>query len=405
MLPYDRQTSNREQALQGDYFIPALNQREAEPLLVGWDFTKNPFQFRASGTMLEAGGTPAANAYMCDQTIGISRSAGSITYARNAITNGLELTTTDTNDSFYLLQYLTGAEVKRILGTKLSCNVWGWHDAASTAPTMRVYLYRATAAASVPSLATTIGTIAADGVFTLTAANWTEIPRGGLDTAKATMNDLSANNQINNSTFDYGFSQWQITDSTQIGDTDKFAIVTTFSYVESGTIITINDINVTTNPIPSRTPVKTFEQTLRDCEYYYEKSYANNQYAGSASTANAISRIQNTWALGGTIFSGASVFGVEYQTIKRTNPALEIRTPGSGGAADSVFVGIRAGATTLASNNVSLSTFWTALNANTKSFAYYSNSATSTQSAASGATNFSGFLEFHYIADARLGIV
>src|SRR5690606_40801218 len=50
-------------------------------------------------------------------------STGNVAYARSSITGGLQFTTAGTNDAFYILQYLSGREAKKILGGKLCLNI------------------------------------------------------------------------------------------------------------------------------------------------------------------------------------------------------------------------------------------------------------------------------------------
>src|SRR5690606_35774435 len=134
-------------------------------------------------------------------------STGNVAYARSSITGGLQFTTAGTNDAFYILQYLSGREAKKILGGKLCLNIDAFKTSAGDDVTVRAYLFRGSSAASIPTLPATIGTMAASGVFTLTASNWTAIPRKGLGTATGTLNEISTNADIPNLK-DMQFSQW-----------------------------------------------------------------------------------------------------------------------------------------------------------------------------------------------------
>ena len=283
VITYDLNSSNREQALMGDYYIPRLNSRPAASLLTAWDFTVNPFQFAASGNLT----TTAA--YICDQTIGLAGSTGNVAFAQDAITNGLALTTAGSSDAFYLLQYLSGADAKRILGTDLSVNVFGYVTSLSGAVTMSVYLFRAPSTSAIPTLPTSIGTVATNGTFTLTASGWTQIPRGGLDTPQVVLPYLAANSDINNLDNDMGFTGWQITDSTQISDTDYFAVVVTFAYIDTSTVLTINSISLTPSDIPARPAPKSFDEVLKQCQYYYETSYDFGLFPGAVSRTTGVS--------------------------------------------------------------------------------------------------------------------
>ena len=184
----------------GDYYIPRLNTRPASSLLTAWDFTVNPFQFAASGDLTNTA------AYICDQTIGFAGATGDVAFSIDPVTNGLALDTAGSNDAFYLLQYLSGADAKKILGTRLSVNVFGYVTSLSGSVIVSVYLFRAPSTSAIPTLSTSIGTVSTDGTFTLTASGWTQIPRSGLDTAQAILPYLAVDTDINNFDNDMSFT-------------------------------------------------------------------------------------------------------------------------------------------------------------------------------------------------------
>lgn len=259
IVTYDLNTSNREEALQGDYYIPRLVQKRIPSFLIQWDFTVNSYQYGTTGNV-----TTAA-AYIANQTISACGTTGNLVFFQNGPTKGLQFSPAGTNDGFYILQYLTGEQVKDMIGSSLSVNVFGYKGTVGGPVTMRIYLYRGSSAATVPTLPTTIGTIAADGTFTLTATNWTAIPRSGLPVPQTTLSVVATNDQIVTGQNDYSFSGWQITDATQLGDTDKFAIVVAFQYADPTTDITINSVSVVPGDLPCRPAISqtsTFIRTI-----------------------------------------------------------------------------------------------------------------------------------------------
>jgi hypothetical protein len=310
-LKYDLNSSNREQAFMGDYYIPRLNIRPSASLLTAWDFPLNPFQFAASGNI------SATAAYICDQTIALRGASGAVAYARDAVTNGLQLTTAGTNDAFYIMQYLSGANAKKILGTRLSSNVFAYRKSVSDDVTMRVYLFRAPSGSSIPTLPTSIGTVATSGVFTVAAAGWTEIPRSGLDTATAVLPYAATDADINDTTNDMSFTGWELTDGTQIGDTDKFAIVVTFAYADASTVITVNSISLIPSDVAARPAPKSSEEVVSEYQYYYEKSYNINVYPGTATVLGTIACRQQPATTGVSNDAFPRFLSVRYVTRKR----------------------------------------------------------------------------------------
>lgn len=401
IIEYDQNSSNREQALMGDYYIPNLNAKPLPSLLTAWDFPLNPMQIVSSGSLATIAG------YICDQTIALRGATGNITYARDSITNGLKFTTAGTDDSFYILQYLSGAQAKKILGTMLSVNFYGFKNAASDDVTMRVYLCRADSGSSIPTLPTSIGTVATDGTFTLTAAGWTLIPRGGLDTAKALLPVLNDNSDLNSADFDIGFTGWQLTDNTQIGDTDKFAIVVTFGYIDSATEVTVNSISLLPNALPARPAPQTFDDVLKECEYYYEKSYELGTALGAMTATNAVT----LYAKGDTDNSQADVFppwlAFRYKRVKRITNA-NIKFYSIGGTADNVSQEAYTFPTTvlLATADLTITGNYVKNHVGTDA-ALYTNDPAGTAIFHSAVDNnrIIGYVRFHYTIDARLGVV
>ncbi len=271
-VPYNLDSSNRSEAYQGDYYIPNLNAKPLSSYLVGWDFQVNPFQFGRAGGVLQP--NPI---YIADQTIlyGNFSGVGTERWDLDAL-HSLQLsflTASPPTQSMYLLQYLTGDIVKKMLGTPLSVNVNSYQFSGTPPIKMRVYLFRSPAASPIPAGTfpnpASIGTIAADGTFTLTASGWTAIPRSGLDTPVVNLNVTS---DINHPDNDIGFSQWKITDSAQINDTSNFAIVVTFS-AGGVAVVKVNSISVVPGNIPCRPAIQSSDEVLRQCQYYYNKSF------------------------------------------------------------------------------------------------------------------------------------
>ena len=360
----------------------------------------NPGQFGNSGNIA---GTPA---YILDQTIAARGSSGNVAFAKSTFSGGLQFTTAGTIDGFYILQYLSGAEAKKIVGSKLSVNVFGYKGTVGSDVTMRVYLYRGSSAATIPTLPTTLGTLAASGAFTLTAANWTAIPRGGLDVATATLNtiDTATSNwsDINDAANDYGFSQWEMTNDTQIGDTDKFAIVVSFGYITAATVITINSISVVPGEIPCRPGLQSASEALRDCRYYYEKSYVNATTPGTVTDTGVVMvPAPLKYTGGGNNALTYHSFPVKYES-KRTAPTLTFYSPQSATIDRVRISGWAAGAYT-SPQDLAISN-WTETSKTVDS-AWLSADASSSLVTFAEADSVEGLLLYHYIADARLGIV
>ncbi len=396
VLPYDARSSNRELAMMSDYYTPRLIEKAIPSLLTGWDFPLNPRQFGTTPTIT---GTAA---YIYDQTIAI-RSAGNMTTATSAVTGGLEVTTGTATDAFYLLQYLSGAQAKKMLGTSLSVNIAAYKGTVGANVTARVYLYRGNAASSIPTLGTTIGTLAATGVFTLTAANWTEIPRSNLGTATGTLPLVTTATSAELDTIqDLGFSGWEITTTSELADTDKFAIVVTFQVPTDLTIVTVNSISLVPGDIPTRPAPQTPDEVLRECQYYYESSFAPGTAVPTATFTNGLIA-QQYYTRTGTDNLFAQTFEIIYRVPKRTAPTTTLYSGSSTTAARVEGYLVRTGSTVQTELATSA---WTPGNAGVNSIVYVANTGTAVYTPATVAGGlFDGYIGFHYLANAQLGIV
>lgn len=396
---YQPLSSNREQALMGDYYIPALEAKPIKSMLVGWDFPINPAQFGLAANITT---TPA---YIADQTIAasVTNPAG---LTRNTITNGLQYITGAAADAVYFLQYMTGDQVKKILATQLSVNVNAYTKTSSNNVTCKVYLFRGNSSSSVPTLATTIGTLAVDGTFTLTGGNnWSVITRQGLPTATGTLKYVTADNADINTGCDLGFNGWIIDDSTQMSSTKNFAVVVTLASSASTSQVVINSISVVPGVIPTRPAPQTQDEVLRECEYYYEKSYETSDLPGTVTAAASLVKQmqlngQGSYA-GGTLVPSA--FSIEYAVPKVTTPSLTIYD--EAGTSDSVTGYAYKGGQGIASVAIAFSTNWSAGTQSEKAAHYVPSTSNIFIARNNGGSSYDAFISVHYVADSRLGIV
>ncbi len=403
-VPYDAETNYRQIDHEFHYYQPLINFKPIPSMLSGWDFPLNPAQINSSSFTMS---TTAA--YIWDQTIGKSV-VGNIAVVRNAVTSGIQATIGNADEAFYYMQYLSGDQARKILGTRLSVNVNAFRTQAGGACTARVYLYRGNAASSFPTLPTSLGTIAASGVFTLTAANWTLITRSNLGQAQGTLPVVNtADYTTLNDDIDLQFNGWEITDTAEIADTDKFAIVVTFQCPTTATVVTVNSISLVPGDIPTRPAPQTKDEVIRECQYYYETSKDVGVAITTSDSNGALLRRQDIFTV--TVPPDAlelwpRSFGIEYNTVKRVAPTVSIYNEGGTAANVSGFTfqaGVQHATSSIAITN------WTARAGGQKGIEYisnYTNTASGFLAVAGVVNNTSeAFISFHFQADARLGVV
>ncbi len=392
---YDTNSSNRETALLGDYYIPRLKTRPAGNILTGWDFLLNPAQLGENQSINNTSG------YIWDQTIA-QGSAASV--GRNPVTGGFTINTSGANGSLMMVQYLSGAEARKVLGTPLSVNVSAFQVSGDPV-TLRVYMYTAGNAGSFPTLPTMLGTVASNGQFTLTAANWSVIPRGGLPVAQAEIPFIVSNTDLNDD-LDIQFSGWEIVDPIQIGVANKFAIVVTLAWPDASTLITIDSISVCCSEIPSRPELESFDEVLRQCQYYYEKSTNQGIVPSSGSLSGPLLAQQYPTRLAVLDYTVLPrSFSIQYNIPKRI--AVSPTLYSISGAVNNVLVLAFEAGTTVINTDV-LASNWAIADIGQRGCNVLAVDR-SVPIAFTNATfvrdNAEAFLLYHYIADARLGVV
>jgi hypothetical protein len=406
VFQYDETSANRDQALLGSYYIPRNAISPIPSLLTAWDFALNPAQFGESKTI--TAGTPG---YVWDQTI-CNSVTGNIAVTRNSITNAMKFTPVSANDSFYMIQYLTGAEAKEMLFTRLSSNISAYLGASVGTVTMKAYLFVGTAASVVPILPSSLGTLSTVGDFTLTGSGWSAIPRSGLDVARA---QITADNPTVDN--DIQFTGWEIIDSAQFNDTDKFAMVVTFAWT-TAPVINVGSISLTKGDLPTRPAPKSKSDVLSECQYYYEKSYNQGIDAGTASILGVLLRQQgaNPTSDGTHTDIATRSFGWTYVVPKRTAPTIVLYSPVTGASAKVSYTysfngvietGIGypydQGLQTGTNPNI---IGWVQTSNGMFGVYYFSNSQILIETVA-GVQNGTDetYITFHYTADCRLGII
>ena len=341
-IEYDQSSNDRQIDYEFNYFKPQLDFKPIPSMLTGWDFPLNPAQPR--GTAMNITTTPQ---YTWDQTIATSV-VGNMALVRNAVTGGYQATTANNTEAFYVMQYLSGSQARKMLNTQLSVNIDAFRTQTGGTVTARVYLYRATAAAVFPTMPTTIGTIAASGVFTLTAANWTLIPRGNQGQAQGALSTVDTTDYTTlNDVEDLQFNGWEITTAADIADTDKFAIVVTFQCPTTGTVVTVNSISLVPGSIATRPAPQTQDEVLRECQHYFEMSFNQDAVPGTTvTTAGVVTMHQTTHTVSAvqTDLYG-SEFTIPFNSTKLspTGTSITFYSPVNAGLSNAVEVGFYEG--------------------------------------------------------------
>ncbi len=417
---YEQDSIERQIDHTFHYYEPQLAFKPITSLLTGWDFKLNPAQFGTAQTV-----TNSAAAYVWDQLICLSK-LGTIAVDRSPRPEGISFTTSQPKEAFYTMQYLSGLQVSLIKASNLAVNIDGY-SLSGSGVIATVSLFVAQQAGTIPILPSTIGTLNADGTFSLTDSNWTKIPM---------INGYSSSKTIENGGpgFDTGFigfdglSQYALSITTQL-----FCMVVSYYVPTSGTTVYLNSTSLVPGDIPTRPAPSTYGDVVRECRYYYEKSWAPAVAIGTATYVDAVtlsmapmSRIQLAAAavMSLTYYFNQHGFGVPFKEHKRRAPiftfysAINASTTGVVTAylawiyTDNTPAHTQTPGTTTTDTTVASS--WVLLANGREGISYQVIPANLADMIIDGPTQTvvtnslyyaSGSMSFHYTADARLGII
>jgi len=299
-----------------------------------------------------------------------------------------------------VIQYLGVRQVREILLARSSVNLYG--STNKTGGLAGKVTLWACSDASLPNIAggtnnSIVASLDSSGRPATFNGNWTEITRNGLGAGTFT---------LGSSLTDFSFSEFLSSPGTAY---NFFAIVVGFSAMANTDTINFQSISVCAGDIPTRPAPQTRDQVLNDCEQFYEQSYVNRAAVGTGTTYNALSApmgssvpnsgssnvtriLENTWCF-------------QYRALKRAvNPNVFIYSPQTG-AVNNVAVFARVGASTITFGDDPL-TLWGTKYIGDKNATYIPTGISAYSTNATDAFIMPAYyITYHYIVDARLGIV
>ncbi len=400
---FPQETTERQIDHLFHYYKDALLRQPKDSLLTGWQFGMNPWQFTTTALT-----NVLDNRYTADQTIIIQQ--GFVTGAVNnnvavgqgtaAQNRAFQVSAVTANNEFAILQYIDPYTIGPYWGQVVSSMVKAKFNTAhaTTAPKIKMLLaYRST----LPALATQLTPVATwtTGDKPVFSAGWTEIKCN---------NDPAY--QLTSGIAEYAFDGFQLPAS--IGDDMTLAVmVYTVGKTNQASVadfVLFEDVSLIPNDFSLPSNQLTWDETLRRCQYYYEKSY---DYGTLLGNATAVGRkgyngvLVNTGS-SPTFFTQMYGFGFEitYKQTKREIPSMRFWSPNTG---------------TVDKVQSSLYIHTSATNADFTFSTNYNIESQSTDNAnitptvaglllinSSGSSSFAGWgasIFLHYEADSRLG--
>lgn len=378
--------------------------------LTAWDFPINPAQFfgRTISSPLNLGSTNKST-YIWDQTILFQKTNQSITVNTQAVTklDGLNVTSTATTQ-FAIIQYIEAERAREILSDNISVHISAAAN-ASTTRTCTISLFYTTDASlpdiTSPAFNSLVATLDANGLPATFNGNWTAVPRPSFqnDAASFTLKAYTDSDYNH-----YMFNGWDLEGAAAVEDATFMAIVVGFDSQNAGTDVFFQSVSLCSGDIATIPAPQTPDEVLRECQYYYEKSYDIGDPPGTVTSRSEILIEQYPRVTSGspdTLSLISRAYMVSYNSLKRlTNAAVTFYSPVTG-TADKVRGYTRAGAVAVADGDITQSTNWTLLTNGQKYRAWLPSNVSNLIGPTNIAATFSeAYITFHFTIDCRLGV-
>lgn len=400
-----------EEIINQEYHVYAdsiLNKPKSN-ILTGWTFGLNPWQLRN-----KVQSNLTNNAYTADQTIVVQQnyvatgtgnniSVGQGTDAQN---RGFLVQSVTTSNQFALIQYIDASTIRPYWGSILSSMVNAQINTINnTSLRFKMRLIWRT------SLPPTIGQVEPIATWTslgepVFAAGWNSI---------APLNDPTYT--LSSTAQNFKFNKFQLPTASTANMYLGIVIYTTNQLSTTGTAdsVLFNRISLVHNNYAIDSDPETYNETFRKCQFYVETSYLNAVDIGTNTNNGMIFHLSPLTVLGQTggninALLYKSTFSYKYNEIKRGIPILTFYSPTS--VINSIRLSVWDGAnfpTPFTGTNPSILNLsnWSSVTSNEKEFVMRPNNTTDImQYLTPNTAPFSsmGEMNYHFIADARLGI-
>jgi hypothetical protein len=364
--------------------------------LIGWDFPLNPFQY---GTTVNPQGLGVNSSYYgADQTILFQSVNNGITMTQPSTGVGNLVLTAAATTQMAIIQYLSAPEMEEILNAAAVFKLSSMARVGSTvAQNLTISLWWTDDSSVVfSSDQSFVKGLDANGHPNSVGGNWKEITRGSLGSAQfTTSTGLTMAN--------YGFNNFS--DSSAYLTGKYFAIVVGTNTIVSGNAVVFESVSLVPGQIPTIPAPMSASQVLSQCQYYYELT-------GTSGTANAIfsplSPITLSTVLGGLANAYAQPFSFTFNTTKRVIPGVTFYSiAGSGSNVSAyIFYNVSNVFTIVGPTDKIVSTWWSIVVGTKGVSAQPINLGIVIQGTGTTSTIYgTGGIRYHYVADARLGIV
>lgn len=404
LFPYAQTTVERQRDHTFHNYFDSLLRQSKGNLLTGWNFGLNPWQFITTANTLVA----AQTQYIADQTILHQETAGAFTSKKGGGETDFGLQLTSVNgvpaNRFALIQYIDTGTCLPFFSESLSSLVKSvLYSSHATATKMKVRLiYRNDAPPTISNIEPITGWDA-NGDLTF-SAGWTAVDP--INDPAYAMSVLLAGNSINTVpplSFDSFILPNAPTSTAFLG----IVVYTTASINNSlGTedSIAFSRISLVPNDFAIDAPPETFDESLRKCQYYYEKSYNYNILPGTVTPNGSLefpAEVQRVGTTQARVYE--NTFNLRYKQTKCMAPTITFYSPV--GTINRIEMQCYFGSTSLAGSPVQLpSSQWAIVGTGFDSSIVRPIVTGIVFSSATSLDGYEATMEMHYTADSRLGI-
>lgn len=334
---YDTQPVNRQIDHTWHNYKEQVIVYPKDTILTGWQFGVNPWQIRSKtvspvGNTLEGTTYPA---YTADQTIIVQEFPNQLNAGRatgsSHVSQLLITPHSGTQGRFAIVQYVDKSIARPYWGYNVSSLVRGIFNNTGSGGSLK-FKMRILRRDSAP---TTLSPISAWGPTLTYTSGWTEA--APLNDPEYTFETSQATNLAGLGAFPhYSFNQMFMDLANSI-NTRYLAVVLYISDVSGGALsgsdaLSIDDISLVPNDFAIAVNPKTFDESLSNCQYYFEKTWVPGANVG---TATAVGRravpleVRHAGGLASFDSLYLSSFNVPYKT-KNKNPTITFYSPTTG---------------------------------------------------------------------------
>jgi hypothetical protein len=378
------------------YQYNALN-KPIPSYLVGWDFPYNPAQLgEILGPFADG---PQTSRYVWDQTIIFQESNNGYSVERDDL-GGLKIISEVNQSQFALVQYIERKQARDLLsgdmslfikartsvptGTRAVASIW-WTDELAL-PDLNS-----------PVFDSIVNSLDSIGYPNNQNGNWNEVENPQVQFCEFRIEPGPEFTEIS-------FEGFSIDNLSNAETATYMAVVVGFAPIDDNLTVDVQAIALQKGSVATYPAPKSPDEHLRECQRYYEKSFLTDDPDDLENRlVTAQSACENR---AGTFFFRQNGFSINFEVEKYDEPTLTVYSP-DGGAANNVRAFVWGfGAIGNANANKAI-TYWTN-DVGTKT-AVFRPSGAANDGPSIGTVEVGAvgqcWVELHYLADARLGII